>query len=78
MKYTLTPKEREALDLWLKFDDPDDEEASHEANIFLTEDKRFSAEWSNTAVGLITAEVFDTYAAAAAWLTEGGYQDYSS
>ena len=63
--------------VWLLFDEPDDEEASHEANIVRAEGGRFSAEWSNTAVGLITKREFDTYDAAAKWLTDGGYQDFT-
>lgn len=71
-------KNKTPLDVWLLFDDPEDEEASHEANIFYTADGRFSAQWYNNAVGLVSARVFDTYAEAAKWLEDGGYQDFSS
>ena len=66
------------LDVWLLFDEPEDEEASHEANIFYTEDGAFSAQWYNNAVGLVSARRFDTYADAAKWLEDGGYQDFSA
>ncbi len=66
------------LDVWLMFDADEDEDASHEANTYRTFSGGFRVEWSHTAVGLITSREFDTYAAAAAWLTAGGYQDFSS
>lgn len=74
----MSAEEREALDVWFLFDLPEDEEASHEANIFRTANGRFSAEWYNNAVGLVTAREFSTYEEAAKWLTDGGYQDFSS
>lgn len=66
------------LDVWLLFDDPEDEEASHEANIFYTENREFAARWYNNAVGLVTERTFVTYGEAAAWLEDSGYQDFSS
>ena len=66
-----------ALDVWLAFDSPDDEEASHEANTYRTTDG-YRVEWYNTAVGLVTAVDFNTYAEARDWLSAGGYEDYSS
>lgn len=71
-------KRKVPLDVWLLFDAPEDEEASHEANIFYTEDGTFSAQWYHNAVGLVSARRFETYAEAAQWLTDGGYQDFSS
>lgn len=66
------------LDVWLAFDEPEDEEASHEANIYYTADGTFDAKWYNNAVGLVTTRNFPTYADAAKWLEDGGYQDFSS
>lgn len=66
------------LDVWLRFDDPEDEEASHEANTFITEALGFRVEWYHTAVGQVSSQEFDTYEAAAAWLTEAGYQDFTA
>jgi hypothetical protein len=67
-----------ALDVWLRFDAPDDEEASHEANTFRDVDGRYFVAWYHTAVGVVTHVFFDTYEEACAWLTEQGYQDFSS
>jgi len=66
------------LDVWLKFDAEDDEEPTHEANTFLTDDKTFRVDWYNTSVGEVTSKEFDTYAEAVAWLEPGGYEDFSS
>lgn len=66
------------LDVWLAFDSPEDEEASHEANIFYTTDGRFDVQWYHNAVGLVSHREFSTYAEAAKWLEDGGYQDFSS
>jgi len=66
------------LDVWLKFDAPDDEEASHEANTYRTPDG-YRVEWSHPAVGLISSsQLFPTYPEACAWLTANGYQDFTS
>lgn len=75
------------LDVWLKFDEPDDEEASHEANVYVTEDYdrysrvdalEFVVEWYHTAVGQVTRGVFGTYGEARAWLEAAGYQDFTT
>lgn len=66
-----------ALDVWLRFDSPEDEEAEAEANTFRDGDL-YRVEWYLTAVGLVTARSFTTYEAAAAWLTTEGFQDFNS
>lgn len=71
-------QDTEPLDVWLAFDDPNDEEASHEANTFLLGTGRYRVEWYNTAVGLVSWREFATYDKAAEWLTNNGYQDFSS
>ena len=71
-------KRQVPLDVWLAFDSPEDEEASHEANVFYTADGKFDVQWYNNAVGLVTHRTFDTYTEAAKWLEDGGYQDFSS
>ncbi len=68
----------EPLDVWFAFDDPFDEEASHEANTYKTDRGRYRVEWYNTAVGLVSSREFATYDEAAEWLTDCGYQDFSS
>lgn len=74
--------EQVALDVWLRFDSPDDEEATYEANTFKSVDARgvetFTVEWYHNAVGQVTKVSFPTYEAASAWLVAQGYQDFSS
>lgn len=65
------------LDVWLRFDSPDDEEASAEANVY-ADGNAFRADWYLTAVGLVKSRSFDTYADARSWLTAEGFSDYSS
>ena len=71
-------QDTESLDVWLAFDEPNDEEASHEANTYKTGEGRYRVEWYNSAVGLISRREFATYGDAAEWLTDCGYQDFSS
>lgn len=66
-----------ALDVWLLFLSPDDEDAHAEANTFRTADG-FAVEWYLSAVGLVTSRTFPTYAAAVAWLAAVGYMDFTS
>ena len=67
----------EPVDVWLAFDHEDDEEASHEANTYMT-DTGYCVEWYNNAVGLVTHEEFDTLADAYDWLEANGYQNFTS
>ena len=66
------------LDVWLAFDEPGDEEASHEANTFRTEEGRFRVDWYHTFVGQVSSREFNTRKEARQWLTDAGYQDFSS
>lgn len=65
------------MSTWFKFEDEADEEASHEANIFMS---AFGAvvEWYHTAVGQVTSVRFDSVEEAEKFLQAGGYQDFSS
>jgi hypothetical protein len=65
-----------ALDVWLRFDSPEDEEASHEANTYLT-DTGYAVKWYHSAVGLVTTVDFDTLADAYDWYEANGYQDFT-
>ena len=66
------------LDVWLMFDSPEDEEASHEANTYyVPENDSYRVEWYHTAVGQVTTRGFSTYEAATAWLEGAGYQDFT-
>lgn len=71
-----------SLDVWLRFDSPDDEEASAEANTWQLDSDMgrpvFAVGWSLTAVGLVTWARFHTYEDARAWLEAEGFEDYSS
>ena len=62
--------------VWLLIED-DDDEASYEANI-VPDDDGYQVEWYHTAVGQVSREWFADVDAAEAWLTEAGYQDFSS
>ena len=71
-------KQEQALDVWLRFENEEDEDADHEANTFFNEDGTYRVEWSNTSVGQVTKRDFPTYAEATKWLEEGGYTDFTS
>lgn len=55
---------------WALFDDEDDDEPSHEANVTMT-DTGYAVAWYNTAVGLVTTVEFDTLSDAYDWLEDG-------
>ena len=65
------------MQIWLKFDDENDEEASHAANIF-TDGEGARIEWWNESVGPVTTVYKDTVADAEKWLEGAGYQDFTS
>lgn len=83
----------DSIDVWLKFDhadwectwSPEDttvycpgcEEASHEANTYMT-DTGFVVEWYHNAVGLVTSVYFDTLADAYDWYEREQFQDFTS
>jgi hypothetical protein len=68
-----------AIDVWLRFENPDDadDEPVAEANTF-HELNRFRVDWYLTSVGQVTSVYFDTYAEAEAWLTQEGFLDFTS
>lgn len=78
----MADNEKTALDVWLRFDSPEDEEATYEANTYKDVDaggvEIYRVEWYHTAVGQVTTISFSTYEKARAWLEAAGYQDYSS
>jgi hypothetical protein len=65
------------LDVWLRFESPDDEESEAEANTY-NDHGVYRVEWYLTAVGLVKSRSFDFYEDAVAWLTAEGFVDYSS
>jgi len=83
----MTKSPKIVLDVWLKFDEPDDEEATYEANVYVTEiydrytsgDRlEFVVEWYHNAVGQVTQGLFATYGEARAFLEAEGFQDFTS
>jgi hypothetical protein len=71
-----------ALDVWLRFESPDDEETTYEANTFKEVDadgaETFRVDWYHVDVGQVTSVPFSSYEQAKAWLEAAGYQDFSS
>lgn len=65
------------MQIWLKFDAPDDEEASHAANIF-TEDDGARIEWWNEAVGIVSTVNASSVRNAERWLTDRGFADFTA
>lgn len=67
---------RTALDVWLRIP-PGEEEAEAEANTY-DPGYGFEVEWYLTAVGLVKYQWFPTYDEARQWLTDQGFEDYST
>jgi len=66
----------EPLDVWLRIPDGE-EEAELEANTFRN-GEFYRVDWYHTAVGQVTSKTFATYDQARDWLTEEGFEDYTS
>ena len=66
------------MQIWLKFDHPDDEDASHEANIFTNSDGTARLEWWHSGVGLVTTEHHPDTASAERALESSGYSDFTA
>lgn len=80
-------KTQKPLDVWLRIPEFEldgvtpnlDDTADAEANVYFERAyRRFRADWSLTAVGLVKSRYFDTYQEARAWLESEGFQDFSS
>lgn len=65
-----------ALDVWLRFDSPEDEDASAEANTW-PDGEMFRVDWCLSMVGLITSVYFHSHADAQSWLEAQGFDDYT-
>ena len=65
------------IDVWLRFDDPEAEEADYEANTFRTP-TGFVIEWYHNAVGLVSQHHVTTYAEAEEWYAANGYDDFTA
>lgn len=66
----------EAIDVWFRFYEDDDEETEAEANTYETE-SGYRVEWYLTAVGLVTEVHFRTLAEAYAWLEREGFRNFT-
>lgn len=69
------------IDVWLKFDDDTDDEATYEANTFATLDSgetRYAIRYYHSDVGQITEVRFATLAEAYAWYEAHGFQDFTT
>lgn len=65
--------------VWLKFDGLDDEDASHEANIYPDEEGYgYRVTWYHTAVGQETSIWFDRVDDAEDFLRSGGYENFTA
>ena len=62
--------------VWLLIEG-DEEEASHEANIY-PDESEYRVDWYHSAVGQVSHRWFGTLAGAEAWLESNGYRDFSS
>lgn len=67
----------EALEVWLKFDTPEDEETTAEALVW-EDGGQFRVDWDLTAVGLVTSVYFNTHEEARTWLEREGFEDYTA
>ena len=63
---------------WLRFDHPNDEGASHEANVTELPDGRVKVEWSHVSVGQVVTKTFNTREEAERFLSDGGYRNFTS
>lgn len=64
------------FEVWLKFESPEDEEATYEANTYKTA-YGYRVEWYHAAVGLVTCIDFDTLEEAHAWYKRENFQDFT-
>ena len=69
------------VDVWLRTyydDEMKDEVSEAEANTYVDSEGGYVVEWYLSAVGLVKAVHFDSYAEATAWLEAEGFQDFTS
>ena len=64
-------------DVWLRFENPGDEEPIREANTFKVEGG-FEIQWCLVDVGVVTTVAVPTLEAAHDWYKRNGYDDYSA
>lgn len=65
------------MQIWFKFDAPDDEDPSHTANVF-TEEDGARIEWWNEDVGVVSTVNASSVRNAERWLTDRGFIDYTA
>lgn len=68
----------EPIDVWLRFDDENDETATYEANTFRNPGGTFRIEWYHNDVGQVTTVDLDTYDECVAWYETNGYRNFTA
>ena len=64
-------------DVWLKFDRPDDEEPTMEANTFKNEDG-YEIQWYLVDIGLVNRVHAPRLSEVHAWYAQNGFTDFTS
>ena len=64
-------------DVWLKFDQPDDEEPTMEANTFKNDDG-YEIQWYHVDVGLVNRVHTPSLSDAHTWYEQHGFTDYTA
>ena len=64
-------------DVWLKFDGPDDEEPTLEANTFKNEDG-YEIQWYHVDVGLVNRVHATSLNKVHAWYEQNGFADFTA
>ena len=67
----------EELSVWMRFES-DDDEPSHEANIYKGKNGKYRTECYHVNVGQVVAKDWPSHKTAAAFLEKGGYRDFTS
>lgn len=70
-------KDKIPLDVWLRFDSEDDEEATYEANTYGNDEEGYTVEWYHTAVGLVSHKWVPTLDDAHQWYLDNGFVDFT-
>lgn len=65
------------LDVWLAFDDPEDDEATYEANTYGNDEDGFVIEWYHNAVGQVSSVWFSTYEEVTQWYEDNEFLDFT-
>ena len=64
-------------DVWLKFDQADDEEPAMEANTFKNEDG-YEIQWYHVDIGLVNSVHAPSLSEVHAWYAQNGFTDFTA